>query len=69
LCRKVSDNFKFEFIVEGPITVEPSGSKEEDIKNLMQKITYETEKVIRRYPEQWMWAHRRWLDINREKKD
>ncbi len=63
--RRVSDDFKFEFIISEPISFSPGGNQEEDLLKIMQRINDETEKVIRSYPEQWLWAHRRWLDINR----
>ncbi len=63
--RRVNDNFNFEFIISEPITLTPTGNKEEDVKTLVQKYATEAEKIIAKYPEQWMWAHRRWLDINR----
>ncbi len=63
--RRVSDDFKFEFILSDPIMHTPSEDKEKDIREITQKFTSEIEKTIRLYPEQWLWAHRRWLDINR----
>jgi len=65
--RRVDDDFHFEFIVSDPITRTPSGDKEADVLALAQAYTTEIEKVVARYPEQWMWPHRRWLDINRGK--
>lgn len=65
LSRRVSDDFKFEFIISDPIEYKPTGDKEGDVKKLAQMYTSEVEKVIAIHPEQWMWAHRRWLDINR----
>ena len=64
--RRISDDFRFEFIISEPINVVPTGNKEEDIKTVVQKYATEAERIIARYPEQWMWAHRRWLDINRD---
>ncbi len=63
--RRASDDFKFELIISDPMIVKPGGNPDEDVVRIMQMINDETEKVIRRYPEQWLWAHRRWLDINR----
>ena len=63
--RRVSDDFKFEFILSDPIIHKPTEDKEKDIREITQKFTSEIEKTVRRYPEQWLWAHRRWLDINR----
>lgn len=33
---------------------------EEAVKELTQRHLLETERVIRAYPDQWMWMHRRW---------
>ena len=63
--RRVSDDFKFEFILSDPIIHKPTEDKEKDIREITQKFTSEIEKTISLYPEQWLWAHRRWLDINR----
>jgi KDO2-lipid IV(A) lauroyltransferase len=63
--RRVSDDFKFEFILSDPIMHKPTEDKEKDIREITQKFTSEIEKSVRMYPEQWLWAHRRWLDINR----
>ncbi|HBC86247.1 MAG TPA: hypothetical protein DCZ94_04760 [Lentisphaeria bacterium] len=65
--RRINDNFTFDFIISDPITYTPTDNKDDDVRKLTQIFTTETEKVIARYPEQWMWAHRRWLDINRER--
>jgi KDO2-lipid IV(A) lauroyltransferase len=42
------------------IEFNPSGNKNEDIKQLAQLYLSEIEKIIRRAPEQWIWFHRRW---------
>ena len=46
--------------VQGPVTVERSGDREKDAAALMQALTSEIEAAVRRHPEQYMWAHRRW---------
>lgn len=58
-------NFKFEFHCPEPISYTPTGDKERDVRNLTQLYTIMIEKEIRRFPEQWLWAHRRWLDCER----
>ena len=63
--RRVNDKFNFEFILSDPIVHKPTEDKEKDIREITQKFTSEIEKSVRLYPEQWLWAHRRWLDINR----
>lgn len=42
------------------IEMEKTGDLKADIITNTQKITYEFERLIRKYPEQWMWFHRRW---------
>lgn len=46
--------------VKEPVRFQPSGNKDEDIKQLTQLYLSEIEKIIRRAPEQWIWFHRRW---------
>ena len=65
VTRRLDNKFHFELIIKGPIRIEPTGNKHEDIKRLTQAVNDEFEKVVRECPEQWLWSHRRWIDINR----
>lgn len=38
----------------------PTGDREEDVRRLTALYTAEIEKIVRRYPEQWLWIHKRW---------
>ena len=58
--------FKFEFISADPIVMEPTGDKEADIKKLTQMYTTALENLIKEDPVQWLWAHRRWLDMRKK---
>jgi len=42
------------------IRVEASGDNEADVLGLTQACTSVIETWVRRYPEQWLWIHRRW---------
>jgi len=42
------------------ISIEATGNAESDIVSLTQRCTSEIEGWVRRYPEQWLWIHRRW---------
>ncbi len=42
------------------VTIEPSGDREADIDALMLAFTQRLEAMIRKYPEQYFWHHRRW---------
>jgi len=64
LIRKDED-FHFAFESDGLIIYKPTGDKHADVIAITQTINDAIEKSVRRHPEQWLWAHRRWLDINR----
>ena len=63
--RRLDNKGNFELLVNGPFTVTPSGDKEKDAQALMQKVNDAFEKIVTECPEQWLWEHRRWLDIDR----
>lgn len=45
----------------GPrIEYEPCGDREADVLALTQRCNDQLEAWIRRYPDQWLWIHRRW---------
>ena len=44
----------------GPVELPEGGSKKERVRELTRRYTAEIERVIREYPEQWVWMHRRW---------
>jgi len=46
--------------MEGPLTIEPTGAKEEDIRRLTQVCNDILGDYIRRFPDQYLWSHRRW---------
>ncbi len=50
----------YRLIVLDPITHERTGNNEQDIRIITEKINRELEKIIREYPEQYLWGHRRW---------
>ena len=51
---------KFLLIVEPPISIEPSGDEEADVRLLTTKLSLRIENEIRKYPGQWLWIHKRW---------
>ncbi len=53
---------KFKVHLQGPIQWQRSGNREQDVLDITQALTDEIEKVARRYPEQYLWAHRRWKE-------
>ena len=58
---------KFEVYLADPISKTPSGDKEKDIQELAQNYTSTLEEMIKTAGiEQWLWAHRRWLDFRKK---
>jgi KDO2-lipid IV(A) lauroyltransferase len=58
VCEKDAKRYKF---VHGSL-LEPAntGDRKQDIVDTTARFTAEIESIIRKYPEQWMWIHRRW---------
>ncbi len=52
-CKVYYENFN----------IENTGDVKKDIVTNTQKLFYKFEEIIRKYPEQWMWQHRRWRDL------
>ncbi len=55
--------FEKEVSVEGLGLDPQSPDRAHTISVLTQKYTDKIEQIVRRYPEQWMWIHRRWKDF------
>ncbi len=51
---------KYLIIVGPPVSFEPTGNEEEDVRALTTKLSQVIESQIRRYPGQWLWIHKRW---------
>ncbi|HEY5884764.1 MAG TPA: lysophospholipid acyltransferase family protein [Pyrinomonadaceae bacterium] len=51
---------KFLVHILTPVSVERSGDEAEDIRRLTASLTKVVEDYIRRYPDQWLWIHKRW---------
>jgi Kdo2-lipid IVA lauroyltransferase/acyltransferase len=51
---------RFLLKVDEPLSFERSGDDDEDVQRLTQLFTNVVEKYVRRYPDQWLWIHRRW---------
>lgn len=53
-------NLKYTFIAEKEIEFESSGDDDKDLIRDTQEWTKLIESYIRRYPDHWVWMHRRW---------
>jgi len=43
-----------------PLKITNSGNEENDIKEGLQQFADRLERFIRKYPDQWLWLHKRW---------
>jgi KDO2-lipid IV(A) lauroyltransferase len=51
---------KYRLRFEPPVELIRTGDTERDVFENTQKFTKVIEEIIRKYPEQWVWAHGRW---------
>jgi KDO2-lipid IV(A) lauroyltransferase len=58
---------RFVLYVDPPLVIAPTGNEKEDIRQLTSLFTSVVESYVRRFPEQWLWIHKRWN--NRPEKD
>lgn len=54
------DKKKFLIKLYEPIEIPEGGDNEENIRKFTQDFTSLIEEIIRQYPDQWMWIHKRW---------
>ncbi len=52
--------FRYRMVSGLPIRFQPTGDREADVRALTAEINARLGEVIRRYPEQYLWAHKRW---------
>ena len=53
---------RFIIRIEDPIEYSLTGDRSEHVKIITQKRMEIIEKYIRKYPDQWLWVHSRWIE-------
>ena len=51
---------KYLLLIGPPVSIEPTGDEDEDVRRLTTKLSQHIENTIRQYPGQWLWIHKRW---------
>lgn len=51
---------RFVLYLGAPLNIERTGDEEEDVRRLTYLYTQTIESFVRRYPDQWLWIHKRW---------
>jgi KDO2-lipid IV(A) lauroyltransferase len=59
-CIWHSQSRKFRIHFHAPICFKQTGDSSQDIRAATQKMTSIVEEYVRRFPDQWLWIHRRW---------
>jgi len=54
------DKKKFDLQFSEPIIPKATGDEEADVRLLTSDLSLFIENMIRKYPDQWLWIHRRW---------
>jgi len=55
-----NDNGAFTISLEPPLVLKRTGDLGADLRTNTQIMTDVIEKMVRKYPEQWFWVHKRW---------
>ncbi|MEJ2167017.1 MAG: lysophospholipid acyltransferase family protein [Desulfobacterales bacterium] len=58
-CTREGDG-RLAIHVDAPLDFKWSGDLRTDVQTNTQLITDAVERAVRKYPEQWLWAHKRW---------
>jgi KDO2-lipid IV(A) lauroyltransferase len=55
-----TDLTRHRIVIEEPIRIEQPADREDAVRRLTEAYTGSIETYVRRYPDHWLWAHRRW---------
>lgn len=51
---------RFVLRIDPPLDITPTGNEAEDIRQVTSLFTSTVESYVRRFPDQWLWIHKRW---------
>jgi KDO2-lipid IV(A) lauroyltransferase len=68
-CVWQKDEGRYKFVHGDVIAPADTGDRKRDIVETTAAFTAEIEKIIREYPDQWMWIHKRWKTRPKGEKD
>jgi len=64
----VRNGLDYEVHIGPEIPLVRTGNKEDDIRLNTLRYNQALEEIIRKYPEQWLWMHRRWKERGKKRK-
>jgi len=59
-ARRLPGIYRFEVFVDEPIYATPTGDRAADVRRITMEVSRRIEGYVRRFPDQWLWLHRRW---------
>lgn len=51
---------RFVLRIDPPLNITPTGDEKEEVRQLTALFTSVVESYVRRFPDQWLWIHKRW---------
>jgi len=60
VCATVWKDGDYEFHVAGIIEPNQENERDAEIRRLIEMYSYHLGRLVQRFPEQWLWTHRRW---------
>lgn len=67
-CFMIREKEGHRFVIEDPIELQDKIDKEETIKHNTEAWSRVVESYIRKYPDEWVWMHKRWKTKPRSQK-
>jgi KDO2-lipid IV(A) lauroyltransferase len=64
-CVREEDN-KLTIIIEPPVQIVRTDDLRDDLRSNTQTMTDIIERAVRKYPDQWLWLHKRWKRFHPE---
>lgn len=58
-CARVAP-LRFKLVADAPLAVASRPTRDEDVRAILVELNTRLEAAIRAYPDQYLWAHRRW---------
>jgi len=59
-CLVIREGSRHRLVIEDPMEMEEKSTKDETIRFNTERWSRLIESYVRKYPEQWVWMHRRW---------
>jgi KDO2-lipid IV(A) lauroyltransferase len=59
-ARRIPGRNRFRVVIADVVWPRRDSARSAEVKRITQRVTGDLEEVVRRWPEEWLWLHRRW---------